>query len=177
MFAACLILANGNVLDHVVAHDLFRIGPIVVSNHMLMVALTAATMLLVFPAVFAHRAMVPVGVSNFFEAICVYLREEVARPVLKEETDRFIGYLWTTFFFILFCNLLGLLPISGLISMATLGYVNEVGGAATGNIYVTGGLAASGKGCAGEPGRLAGREGFISDRALNHKCSYFITKP
>jgi len=136
------MLASSNPLDHVVAHELFRIGPVAVNNHMLMAALAAGAMLVVFPAIFSRQRLVPAGVRNFFESICVYLREEVARPVLRDETDRFVGYLWTTFFFILFCNLAGMVPLAGLVQMATLGYVEHIGGTATANIWVTGALAA-----------------------------------
>ena len=52
---------------------------------------------------------------NFFEAILVFLRDEVARRVIgtKEEADRFLPFIWTLFFFILFCNLVGLVPWAG----------------------------------------------------------------
>ena len=56
-------------------------------------------------------AMVPTGSANGLEAICEYLRKEVAEPALHEHTDRFIKYIWSVFFFVLTVNILGLLPI------------------------------------------------------------------
>ncbi|MBN1589971.1 MAG: F0F1 ATP synthase subunit A [Pirellulales bacterium] len=51
---------------------------------------------------------------NFFEAMLVFMRDEVARPAIgKHDADRFLPYIWTVFFFILFCNLLGLVPWLG----------------------------------------------------------------
>ena len=51
---------------------------------------------------------------NFFESVLVFLRDEVARPSIGEHhADRFMPFLWTIFFFVLFCNLLGLLPWIG----------------------------------------------------------------
>ncbi len=51
---------------------------------------------------------------NLFEAILVFLRDEVARPAIgRKDADRFLPYIWTVFFFILFCNLLGLIPWAG----------------------------------------------------------------
>ena len=47
-----------------------------------------------------------------FESILEFLRVEVFRPALKEHTDRFVPFLWTLFFFILFANLLGQLPVA-----------------------------------------------------------------
>lgn len=51
---------------------------------------------------------------NFFEVILVFLRDEVARPAIgKHDADRFMPFLWTMFFFVLFSNILGMLPWSG----------------------------------------------------------------
>ena len=51
---------------------------------------------------------------NFLEATLVYIRDEVARPAIgHHHADRFVPLLWTTFFFILFSNLLGLVPFMG----------------------------------------------------------------
>jgi len=69
---------------------------------------------------------VPGGLANFFEAIVVFLRDEVITPIMGEDGRRYLPYLLTVFFFILFCNLLGLIPYSA---------------TATGNISVTAGLA------------------------------------
>jgi len=65
-------------------------------------------MLAIFRCCFESRSDgAPRGATNFFEAILEFLRVEVFRPALKEHTDRFVPFLWTLFFFILFCNLLG----------------------------------------------------------------------
>ncbi|MEX0711745.1 MAG: F0F1 ATP synthase subunit A [Pirellulales bacterium] len=51
---------------------------------------------------------------NLFEGILLYLRDEVARPAIgKHDADKFLPFLWTLFFFVLTCNLLGMLPWSG----------------------------------------------------------------
>ncbi|GAC1470802.1 MAG: hypothetical protein NVSMB9_16280 [Isosphaeraceae bacterium] len=60
---------------------------------------------------------------NLFEAIVLFMRDQVARPAIGgHAADAFLPYLWTVFFFVLFNNLLGLIP-----GMAS----------ATGNINVT----------------------------------------
>jgi F-type H+-transporting ATPase subunit a len=68
--------------------------------------------------------LVPRGVgANLFEMLVVFVRDELAiKNIGKEEGPRYVPYLLTAFFFILFMNLLGLVPW-----MAT----------ATGNIAVT----------------------------------------
>ena len=51
---------------------------------------------------------------NLFEVMLVFIRDEVARPAIgKHDADRFLPFLWNMFFFILFCNLLGILPWAG----------------------------------------------------------------
>jgi F-type H+-transporting ATPase subunit a len=51
---------------------------------------------------------------NLFEAIILFLRNEVVRPAIgRRDADRFLPLILTLFFFILFCNLLGILPWMG----------------------------------------------------------------
>jgi F-type H+-transporting ATPase subunit a len=51
---------------------------------------------------------------TFFDAILCYIRNHVAKPAIGEhEASRFLPFLWNLFFFVLFCNLMGLLPWAG----------------------------------------------------------------
>jgi len=50
---------------------------------------------------------------NIFEAIVLFVRNEMVRPAIGHGADRFLPIVLTLFFFILFCNLLGLLPWCG----------------------------------------------------------------
>jgi F-type H+-transporting ATPase subunit a len=51
---------------------------------------------------------------NMLEAMLVYIRDEVARPSIGEhDADRYVPLLWTVFFFIAGCNLMGLFPWAG----------------------------------------------------------------
>lgn len=76
------ILAFENPLSHVVQHRLFsfHIGSLEVnfSNHMLMVLVAGGLMLIIFPLVARDRSMVPRGLRNFIETICVFVREDIA---------------------------------------------------------------------------------------------------
>ena len=81
--------------------------------------------------------MVPTGAANGLEAVCEYLRKEVAEPALHEHTDRFIKYIWSVFFFVLTVNILGLLPIPAVSNL----FGTHLGGTATGNIWMTATLA------------------------------------
>lgn len=51
---------------------------------------------------------------NLFEAMLLFVRDQMARPAIgKHEADRFVPLLWTLFFFILVCNLFGMVPWAG----------------------------------------------------------------
>jgi F-type H+-transporting ATPase subunit a len=52
----------------------------------------------------------PSGFQNLIESIVVYLRDEVVRPNIGDKYEKFLPYLLTLFFFILFGNILGLMP-------------------------------------------------------------------
>jgi F-type H+-transporting ATPase subunit a len=61
---------------------------------------------------------------NALEAMLLYFRDNVARPCIGgHDADRFVPFLWTIFFFILTCNLFGLVPWLGspTASLATTG--------------------------------------------------------
>lgn len=139
---ALLPLAAEDPLSHVVDHWHYFRGMPIISNHIIMMCISAALVLLVFLPMgrryAANDELIPTGKSNFFEAIMIYLREEVAKPTLGHATNRYMPLLWTMFFFILFTNLLGLLPLDVLTAWIPGG---PYYGTATANIYVTGALA------------------------------------
>jgi F-type H+-transporting ATPase subunit a len=68
----------------------------------------------------------PKGLAGAMEAMTLYLRQEFILPNVGHHGEGYVPYLLTVFFFILACNLLGLLPW---------------GATPTGNIAVTGALA------------------------------------
>jgi F-type H+-transporting ATPase subunit a len=55
----------------------------------------------------------PRGIQAFFEPIIVFVRDEIVKPNIGPHYDTYLPYLLTLFFFILFGNLLGLLPGAG----------------------------------------------------------------
>ncbi len=74
----------------------------------------------------AAQGTAPKGAANGFEAMILYIRNEVILPNVGHHGEGFVPYLLTVFFFILTLNLLGLVPY---------------GATATGNISVTASLA------------------------------------
>lgn len=54
----------------------------------------------------------PKGIQSLIEPIFVFMRDEVTIPMIGEKHyERFQPFIMTLFFFILFCNLLGLIPL------------------------------------------------------------------
>ena len=68
----------------------------------------------------------PRGFGAAIEAVVLYMRNEIILPNVGHHGERYVPYLLTVFFFILFANLLGLIPYTA---------------TATGNVAVTGMLA------------------------------------
>lgn len=74
-----------------------------------------------------YRAtLVPTGLGNVIETLVVFIRDEVVVPTSGEVGRALMPFFLTVFFFILLCNLLGLIPF---------------GHSATGDVSVTAGLA------------------------------------
>lgn len=55
----------------------------------------------------------PTGVQNLFEVFVVFMTDEVIKPIVGPRYMKFLPFLLTLFFFILFCNLFGLIPFIG----------------------------------------------------------------
>jgi len=76
--------------------------------------INAIILLLVFTAVARgykkNAGKAPKGIQAFIEPIIVFVRDEVVKPNVGPKYEKFLPYLLTLFFFILFGNLLGLLP-------------------------------------------------------------------
>lgn len=81
-----------------------------ITTHVLMMWVALGLLMLILPPLFGRKSHVPRGMANMFEAIVVFLREDIIKTYLPGEGKRFEPYLYTAFFFILFNNLLGLFP-------------------------------------------------------------------
>lgn len=138
-----LILLIADPLEHVLPHPLFGDHLTWFTNQSLMALVAGLLMLLIFPRLFSKPdADAPSGAKNFFESILEYLRIEVFRPALKEHTDRFVPFLWSIFFFIGFCNVLGCIPFADFFEVISHGHLMHIGGTATGSLSTTAALAA-----------------------------------
>jgi len=114
---------------------LFHVGPLPYdlspTKHIVFMLIAAILLVLVFGMVGRvmqrkYRDKAPSGFANAMEALVIYFRDDVVRRNIGEDADGYTSYILTLFFFILFMNLLGLIPF---------------GSTATGNLSVTGALA------------------------------------
>ena len=149
------MLAAANPADHVYNHVFLKSedgwwiwsgnqGVLVLSAVLLVIGMIwAANKIQIGPeSEGAERYVTKNKFAHMIEVICVYLREEVVRPLLHERTEKLMPFLWSLFFFILINNLLGLVPLLDLMHLInkdwTAAHATPIGGTATQNIWVTG---------------------------------------
>ena len=111
---------NGYKLDHshiYLADSGKAVLDISITKNVAMLLINATLLIIVFlsAAKTAKRnsGKAPSGVQSFLEPIIVFVRDEVVKPNIGHHYEKFLPYLLTLFFFILFGNLLGLLPGAG----------------------------------------------------------------
>jgi F-type H+-transporting ATPase subunit a len=98
-----------------------------ITRHVVMMLLAAVLLILMAMLIRRKISLVPRGFTSMVESFVLFIRDDVAKTTMGEEAaQRYTPYLCTTFFFILTCNLLGLVPY---------------GATATSNVSVTAALA------------------------------------
>jgi len=88
----------------------------VVSKFMVIELLVALIMVMLFSfyARQVSKGQIPKGrFWNFIDVFVVFFRDQVAKANIHHGADKFVPILWTMFFFILGCNLFGLVPWMG----------------------------------------------------------------
>lgn len=146
------LLASDNPLDHVTDLVLFRAAGVPFTMHTVtLVIITALFVLAMMRAAKAiatgpssqgnERYITKGRFAQMIEAMVVYLRDEMLNPVLGErDTRKYLPFLMTVFFFILFNNLFGMLPVTAVLELFHIEHT-WIGGTATANLMVTGALA------------------------------------
>ncbi len=124
---------NGYVLEH--GHITLEnnaeafVLDLSITKTVLMLMITAVVVLLIFLSVArkykTNTGKAPTGIQSFFEPIIVFVRDEVAKPNIGDKKyEKFMPFLLSLFFFILFGNILGLLPgaanLTGNIAVTTV---------------------------------------------------------
>ncbi|MEL6797149.1 MAG: F0F1 ATP synthase subunit A [Planctomycetota bacterium] len=166
MLESQLMLAAADPVAHVINHYTLKVGDFWLwSSAQSNLVLTAIILIFGMRWVVKNVSTGPESEGNaryvtksrfahFVEVICIYLRDEIAEPLLKDRTRQLMPMLWTIFFFILVNNLLGLVPLldlqhSAARALMLIGAVepteplkfSAVGGTATQSLYVTAVLA------------------------------------
>ncbi|WP_246141625.1 F0F1 ATP synthase subunit A [Phaeodactylibacter luteus] len=86
-----------------------------ITKNVFTMILAALLLIFIFNAVARgykkNEGKAPSGIQSFFEVFFVFIRDEVSRPMIGEKHyERFQPFIMTLFFFIMFCNLMGLIP-------------------------------------------------------------------
>jgi len=95
-----------------------------IGKHTVSMWIASALLLLTLAVGMRKKALVPKGLYSALESFVVFIRDDIAVQNIGHDGVRYTPFLCTAFFFILFINLLGLIPIPGV-------------GTATGNLSVT----------------------------------------
>ena len=103
------------IMHHILAQPVIQLPTVwgidlTITNHIIMMWIVSALLISAFALAFRKKRQVPHGWSNMLESIVVYLRDDILIPNLGDEGWKYAPYLFTAFFFILVCNLLGLVP-------------------------------------------------------------------
>lgn len=91
-----------------------------ITKNVLFMFIASFILILVFTAVARgykkNEGKAPKGIQSFFEPIVVFVRDDIAKPNITHNYERFMPLLLTLFFFIWFLNMLGMMPFSGNVS-------------------------------------------------------------
>ena len=87
-----------------------------ITKNVFTMLLAALMLILLWGAVAAkyrkNEGRAPSGIQSLMEPFFVFLRDEITIPMIGEKHyERFQPFIMTVFFFVLFCNLFGLIPI------------------------------------------------------------------
>lgn len=110
-----LVEYNGYTLEH---NHIYlngaRVFDLSITKNVAMLLINAVVLMLVFTAVARgykkNAGKAPKGIQSFFEPIIIFVRDEIVKPNIGHHYEKYFPYLLTLFFFILFGNLLGLIP-------------------------------------------------------------------
>lgn len=111
---------NGYKLDHnhiYLSESGKAVLDLSITKNVAMLFINATLLVLVFSSVAKaykkNNGKSPKGLQSFLEPVIVFVRDEVVKPSIGHHYEKYMPYMLTLFFFILFGNLLGLLPGAG----------------------------------------------------------------
>ncbi|HEV2635301.1 MAG TPA: F0F1 ATP synthase subunit A [Actinocrinis sp.] len=93
---------------------IFYIGSIGIYKPELLAVICTALVLWFFWAAFRSPKLVPRGAQNIGELGYLFVRDQIARPMIGKNGDRFVPFLVSLFFFVWSMNLMSIIPIAQL---------------------------------------------------------------
>ena len=84
-----------------------------ITKNVAFLILTATLMILVFLSVakgYSKKNSAPKGIQALFEPVIIFVRDDIVKPNIGENYEKYLPYMLTLFFFIFFGNVLGLMP-------------------------------------------------------------------
>jgi F-type H+-transporting ATPase subunit a len=111
-----LLAAQGEEF-HAPGTEIFEWGPLWhgapswVTKPTLIVTLSVIIVIGFFWAAFNKPKLIPRGVQNVGEVGYLFVRDQIARPMIGKDGDKWMPFLLSTFFFILIMNLMGVVPV------------------------------------------------------------------
>lgn len=83
-----------------------------ITKSVLMILVASILMIVIFGSMARNykKSLVPSGAGKLFEPLVIFIRDDIAKPNIGANYRKYLPYLLTIFFFILFLNVFGLLP-------------------------------------------------------------------
>ncbi len=84
-----------------------------ITKNVAFLILTATLMILVFLSVakgYSKKNSAPKGIQALFEPVIIFVRDDIVKPNIGQNYEKYLPYMLTLFFFIFFGNVLGLMP-------------------------------------------------------------------
>jgi F-type H+-transporting ATPase subunit a len=103
-----------HLMEHLQPHVLYPLKTagidLSISNAVVMIWIASALVLITLVLAGRMGRLVPKGLQNVMESMVSYLKQTFVTEILGEENAAWFPFVATLFFFILYCNLLGLIP-------------------------------------------------------------------
>lgn len=109
-----LILSHGRIVD-AASHSTAGLLDLSITKNVFMMIMSLVLLTIIFFSIkgaYSKRGVTsaPKGLQSLLEPIITFVIDDVAKPNLGKEYEKYLPYLLSAFFFILINNLLGLVP-------------------------------------------------------------------
>lgn len=117
-------ISDGNKLEfppfgHIMLPQIHVMGfDLSITKHVFFMWLVALVLIVTLSYVARQykKSLVPKGITNALEIFIVFVRDEIAKSTIGKGYEKFLPYLLTAFFFILFANFIGLIPYTATVT-------------------------------------------------------------